>query len=141
MALAAYGWSDLSAADDNSDAVLLERLVALNAEPSAEERQGRIRWLRPTFQAPDGQSLALQTEQDATVAAEAHAPPAPRPWPNTLAEQARAITEALAEAGEPLTTVALAARVQGAKIKPFATLLETLVALSRARAVEGGRFA
>ena len=138
--LDAYGWSDLNAADD-ADAVLLERLVALNTERAAEERQGLIRWLRPGFQAPGEQAPAMQTELNATRAAEVRAPLAPRPWPKTLAEQARAVTEALAEAGEPLTVAALAARFRGAKLKPVAALLETLVALGRAREVGGGRFA
>jgi hypothetical protein len=86
---------------------------------------------------------ATQTKLDATATAtaETRAPLAPRPWPKTLAEQARAVTEALAEAGEPLTAAALAARFQGAKVKPLAALLETLVALGRAREVEGRRFA
>jgi len=137
--LAAYGWQDLIAAGD-SDAVLLERLVALNAERAAEERQGVIRWLRPTFQAPGEQAPATQTELNATSAAETRAPLALRPWPKTLAEQARAVTETLAEAGEPLTVAALAARFRGAKPKPVAALLDTLVALGRAREIEGGRF-
>ncbi|MDP1832316.1 MAG: hypothetical protein Q8K67_09680 [Geothrix sp.] len=42
----AYGWPE-----DLSDAVILERLVALNHERAAEEAQGRIRWLRPEYQA------------------------------------------------------------------------------------------
>lgn len=138
--LDAYGWPDLTATDE-SDAVLLERLVALNAERIAEERQGLVRWLRPAFQAPGERAPATQTELDATSAAEIRAPLAPRPWPKTLAEQAHAVTEILAEAGEPLTAAALAARFQGAKVKPLAALLDTLVALGRAREVEGGRFA
>ena len=137
--LDAYGWRDLTATD-GTDAILLERLVALNAERTAEERQGLIRWLRPAFQAPGEQTPATQTELDATVAVEARAPPAPRSWPKMLAEQARAITEVLAEAGEPLSIAALAARFRGAKPKSLATLLETLVALGRAREVEGGQF-
>lgn len=51
------------------------------------------------------------------------------------------MTEALAEAGEPLTAAALAARFRGAKPKPVAALLDTLVALGRAREVEGKWFA
>ena len=83
----------------------------------------------------------MQTELNATTTAETRAPLAPHLWPKTLAEQARAVTEALAEAGEPLTAAALAARFRGAKPKPVAALLETLVALGRAREVGGGRFA
>ncbi len=137
--LDAYGWRDLTATDE-SDAILLERLVALNAERAAEERQGLIRWLRPAFQAPGEPTPATQTELDATVAVGTRTPPAPRSWPKTLAEQARTVTEALAEAGEPLTPAALAARFRGAKPKSLAALLDTLVALGRAREVEGGQF-
>ena len=32
----------------------LERLVALNHERAEEEANGKIRWLRPEFQNPDG---------------------------------------------------------------------------------------
>ena len=46
---------------------LLARLVALNAQRAAEEKTGRIRWLRPEFQYPQhpaqpaaGQSLSNQ---------------------------------------------------------------------------------
>jgi len=84
--------------------------------------------------------MATQTELDATRAAQTGAPLAPRSWPKTLAEQARAVTEALTEAGEPLTVVALAARFRGAKPKPLTALLDTLVALGRAREAKGGRF-
>lgn len=141
--LKAYGWSDLIPMLDNGDEIaapLLERLVALNAERAAEEQQGVIRWLRPAFQAPGEPSHATQTELDATVAAETRAPQGPRPWPKILAEQARAVTEALAAASEPLSAAALAARFTGAKLKPLAALLETLVALGRARTVDDGRF-
>ena len=48
-AFAAYGWpSDLT--DDD----LLARLVALNRERAEEEFRGKIRWLRPEFQAGTG---------------------------------------------------------------------------------------
>jgi hypothetical protein len=49
----AYCWQDLSgkpAAEITE--TILERLVALNAERAAEERNGHIRWLRPEYQAP-----------------------------------------------------------------------------------------
>ena len=139
VVLAAYGWQDLIPAND-IETNLLERLVALNTERAAEEQRGLIRWLRPAFQAPGEQTPATQTELDTTSTAEIRTPLAPHPWPKTLAEQARAITEMLAEVGEPLTAAALAARFQGAKPKPLAALLDTLVALGRAREVEGRKF-
>lgn len=42
----AYGWPV-----ELSDADILERLVALNHERAAEEGQGKVRWLRPDYQA------------------------------------------------------------------------------------------
>jgi hypothetical protein len=42
----AYGW-----ADDLSDEEILTRLTALNAERAQEETNGKIRWLRPEYQA------------------------------------------------------------------------------------------
>ena len=43
--IAAYGWPAGIKAPD-----MVERLVALNTERRAEERGGRVRWLRPEFQ-------------------------------------------------------------------------------------------
>ena len=43
--------------------------------------------------------------------------------------------------GKPQTPLELAARFQGAKLKPLAALLETLAALGRARTIDGGQFA
>jgi len=140
--LAAYGWSDLIPLLDTGDifaASVLERLVALNAERAEEERQGVIRWLRPAFQAPDQPAPATQTTLDADVAATRPLATL-RPWPKTLAEQARAVAEVLAETGEAQTPIELAARFEGAKLKPLAAMLETLAALGRARAMDGGRF-
>lgn len=54
---AAYGWPVTL-----TDAQLLEKLVALNAERAAEEARGEIRWLRPAYQCRDQQ--AKQAELD-----------------------------------------------------------------------------
>ena len=49
----AYGWQDLwGKPTAEITETILERLVALNAERAAEERNGHIRWLRPEYQAP-----------------------------------------------------------------------------------------
>jgi hypothetical protein len=46
---AAYGWPATL-----TDAEILVRVVALNAERAKEEAAGLVRWLRPEYQNPDG---------------------------------------------------------------------------------------
>src|SRR3546814_21052642 len=57
---------------DLADKEILERLVALNHARAAEERAGRVRWLRPEFQAPKAAVAARRPQQVAAelVAAE-----------------------------------------------------------------------
>lgn len=58
----AYGWPV-----DLTDEQLLEKLVALNAERSQEEKNGKVRWLRPDYQIPrfgsDEEKARWQREQ------------------------------------------------------------------------------
>src|SRR3546814_6309072 len=54
----AYGWPA-----DLADEEILERLVALNHARAAEERAGRVRWLRPEFQAPKEAVAARRPQQ------------------------------------------------------------------------------
>ena len=152
--LAAYGWSDL--APGNTDA-LLERLVALNAERAAEEAAGHIRWLRSEFQNP---SAAVNTEKQAKmdlpetspstlgpavasmVATSPAKPTEKRPWPATLPEQVAAIAQALAANPAPLSEAEIADRFSGKGPwkKRLPQLLETLVALGRARKFDNQRY-
>ena len=53
---AAYGWPGTL-----TDEEILERLVALNQERAAEEAAGKVRWLRPEFQCPQGVQKTQQT--------------------------------------------------------------------------------
>jgi hypothetical protein len=143
--LAAYGWSDL--APTATDA-LLDRLVALNAERAAEEAAGHIRWLRPDFQNPsaavDPQKQAKmdlpQNPPSTASAAPQHA--ARRPWPATLPEQVAAIAQTLADSPLPLDEAGIADRFtgKGPWKKRLPQLLETLVALGRARVSSNGRY-
>ena len=62
---AAYGWSPTL-----TDAEILERLVALNADRAKEEASGLVRWLRPDYQSPSGAqpqqtALAVELEPEA----------------------------------------------------------------------------
>ena len=139
--LAAYGWSDL--APTATDA-LLDRLVALNAERSREEATGHIRWLRPEFQNP---SAAVNTEKQAKMDLPEKTPStAPktekRSWPPTLPEQVAAIAQTLADSTSALSEAEIAERFSGKGPwkKRLPQLLETLVALGRARQSENGRY-
>ncbi|UCV14154.1 class I SAM-dependent DNA methyltransferase [Quatrionicoccus australiensis] len=148
--LAAYGWSDL-APDDS--AALLERLVALNAERAREEAGGQIRWLRPDFQNPGAaaspagqpvdtpqQGKMVLPENPASTATPAAG--SKRPWPPGLPEQVAAIAQLLAESPLPLSEPEIASRFsgKGAWKKRLPQLLETLVALGRARQNDDGQF-
>ncbi len=143
--LDAYGWPDL--APTATDA-LLERLVALNAERAAEEAAGHIHWLRPDFKNP---SAAVDTQKQAkmdlpqnppSTATAAPQPAARRPWPAALPEQVTAIAQTLADSPTPLSDSEIAGRFtgKGPWKKRLPQLLETLVALGRARMSNDGRF-
>jgi hypothetical protein len=72
------------------DEEILRRLVALNAERAEEEKRGLIRWLRPEFQNPTGQSAGQGTLGIADKPTAGKAKKSEKlPWPKTLAEQAQ----------------------------------------------------
>ena len=147
--LAAYGWSDLALPAD-VDALLL-RLVDLNTRRAKDEAAGTVRWLRPDFQLGTGQGAQTAIEEDAQADAEADgdspatavaaaAPRAPKPWPTGLADQIKAVADALASAGTNLDLDALAARFSGRGRwrERLPTILDALVSLGRARVADGG---
>ncbi len=145
--LQAYGWADLSLPADTD--TLLLRLVELNAKRAAEEAAGTVRWLRPEFQhAGQGEQVALDTgAQDEAPDDDAEVKPTQtalvqRPWPTGLTEQIKAVAEVLASGGRSLDLEGLAAHFNGRGRwrDRLPTLLDTLVALGRARTVEGGRW-
>jgi hypothetical protein len=126
------------------DTALLERLVALNAERAAEEARGVVRWLRPEFQNPKPRGKPVQAEIDTGAEAEVAGPPAiakPRPWPKNALDQVRAVADLLATSVAPLSPddITLHFTARGPWEKRIPQLLETLVALGRARET-GGRY-
>ena len=131
----AYGWPH-----DLDDVAILERLVALNAERAAEERQGKIRWLRPEYQCPEG--TATETESVAASAVGAVEAQAPKksPWPKGLAEQAQSVRDALAAFQGPATAEQVARSFKSAGTDRVTDLLDTLVSLGQCRALEDGRY-
>jgi hypothetical protein len=62
------------------------------------------------------------------------------PWPTHLSEQVEAVRKALEAASSPVTAAELAGRFQRANRERIAEILETLVALGKARETEEGRF-
>ena len=108
-------------------------MVSLNAQRSAEERSGVIRWLRPEYQAPN--ELLVQTALAGMVPIEG--PAATRrkqPWPANLPDQVRAVKDALR--AEPMQSVQqIAEAFKAARRTRVAEILETLTALGQTRQV------
>jgi hypothetical protein len=131
---AAYGWPW-----PLSDADILTRVVALNAQRAAEEASGHIRYLRPEYQAksaaPAAQSkIALPDEAPAQATkAKTRVTKAKQPWPKTLAERTKALDALLATETQPLTTPEITKRFARAKEEDIQEILETLAALGRLR--------
>ncbi len=136
---AAYGWPA-----NLTDAEILERLVALNAERAAEEKRGVIHWLRPEYQAKGQQEMPM-TERKAEKKSKAKpAKPAKRKgklaWPKILSERVQAVETALHCAGGATTAEDLAKQFARAKPKEIAEILDTLETLGRARKAGEGKF-
>ena len=146
--LQAYGWDDLmpglpstNSGRTDTAAILLERLVDLNAERAREEAGGTVRWLRPDFQtrrAPVAASRKLDLPE---AAAAAVAPGGKLAWPADLPGQLGALAQALQAFDRPVSVAELAAAFAGKRglAKTLPGLLAALQAVARARLHEDGR--
>jgi hypothetical protein len=107
----AYGWTERP-----SDELILERIVALNAERGAEERRGLIRWLRPDYQNPSGAAVAAQTEIVGTQPLPT-VPPAreSRTWPKEIPAQLAVIKALFDGASTNLSVEDVCAEFKGAR--------------------------
>ena len=135
-----------------SNDALLSHLVSLNAQRVAEEKTGKVRWLRPEFQNPAFRansnsllnkellahvSIGLQAdlilENDPKPLENAKT--AQQAWPNTLPLQVSATAKLLASAGTALSLPDIEASFKGRGPwkKGLPRILETLEALGRAR--------
>jgi hypothetical protein len=128
-------------------ATLLERLVALNATRSAEEKTGTVRWLRPEYQAP--QALAspqtpvlMQGTLDVDVYIAAAEQSGKTLWPDSLAAQIRALANVLVAAASPITIdeIARAFGKRSTWQKSLIPLLESLEAMGRARRTDDDKW-
>ena len=129
---AAYGWPA-----DISDGEPLTRIVALNRERWEEEGRGRVRWLRPEFQAGI-RAAPIQREMEIadSVAADLR-----KAWPRDLAAQFQAVRAALAVQAEPAEPERVASMFVRARRDRVAEVLTTLVSLGQARETAPGRYA
>ena len=134
---AAYGWPATL-----TDAEILDRLVALNAERAKEEASGLIRWLRPDYQNPSG---AQQQQTALAVEDESGKPEKKRSgklaWPKSLSERVKAVSVALAGVKEAVTAAAVAKGFARARAEDVGEILETLCAMGHAhRGKDGGTY-
>ena len=126
---AAYGWPPTL-----TDAEILERVVALNAERAKEEASGLVRWLRPEYQNPRG----AQAHQAALVIPTLNPQPSapnPRrklPWSKTMAERVKAVNAALASVKQPVTAADVAKSFARVKAEDVGEILETLCTMGHA---------
>jgi hypothetical protein len=155
----AYGWSDLldppqppflrgenvdvsasrlaqegteGGAMQNLDEIILERLVALNAERAEEERNGLIRWLRPEYQASGQVYIQQVLEGIADVQEEsAITPVEQQKFPKAFKDQLAAVRDLLRTQGGEWTGEQIAAQFKGAsrQKQTILTCLESLEAL------------
>lgn len=112
---------------------LLMRLVALNKQRAAEEAQGKVRWLRPDYQAPEATQVSaeLTTEQAEATTAAAPATKGKMAFPKSLPEQLKLLRETLAE--RPHTVESLSELF---KRKPRKSVEEGLLSLAAVRLAE-----
>jgi hypothetical protein len=126
----AYGWPATL-----TDAEILERVVALNAERAKEEAAGLVRWLRPEYQNPNG----AQAQQAALAIPTLNPQPSalnPRhklPWPKTLSERVKTVSAALAAVKQPVTAADVAKAFARVKAQDVGEILETLCTMGHAR--------
>ncbi|WP_426033097.1 RNA-binding protein [Cypionkella sp. TWP1-2-1b2] len=129
----AYGWPAALSDDE-----ILHHLVALNRTRATEEASGQIRWLRPEYQNPAGQTATTQGEQTAMDIGPAVSTDK-APWPKTMPEQIAAVRAALSAMGEA-TPDQIARHFARARTTSVQPLLESLAALGYASRADGGRF-
>lgn len=127
--LAAYGWP---VGLDTQE--VLTRLAALNAERVQAEARGQVRYLRPTYQDPQG---SVQASLDLLVQANRVAGPSLPPFPTGLPAQVQAVRQVLAQAERPLSAEEIARLFRGARADVVGEIVETLVVLGQAQLSSG----
>ncbi len=130
----AYRWPA-----DLSEEEILDRLVALNKERAAEEAKGKVRWLRPEFQAP---TYVAPVEQAALALPQAEKPGIEiLEWPRALPEQVVVVASVVARAEKPLGAGEIARAFRGKRAATVVPVLDALAGMGRVRKLQDGRYA
>lgn len=117
----AYGWSV-----DLTDEEILQRLVDLNLERAREEADGKIRYLRPEYQNPDGHKSQAKGQSEMDMGdKDTSVKPA---WPKTMPEQVAAVRDALADLGTA-TPDQIARTFKRGRAANVAPLLESMMVM------------
>ena len=162
--LEAYGWADLAPAlvgkpgattpsphktpeQEAAKEELLVRLVALNLARAAEEKQGKVRWLRPEYQIPKlGIKMTRSAEIGEQLEADVTTPDIATltPWPTDGLEQIRIVRDILAKSASPLDAAFIAASFAGRnspkRKERVAMVLETLVSTGAAQTTDAALY-
>ena len=157
----AYGWDDLAEKlvgrpgattpwpekpeeQQEAEEELLQRLVDLNHQRAAEEAQGKIRWLRPEYQAPEEapeQSELAAGSKEATTDQTTKRPSdkaTKLTWPKTLQAQIRAVRDQLSST--PMDAKTVASHYKRSPEKNVTQVLEALTELGMVKEDEGGAY-
>ena len=106
----AFEWSQ-----DLTDEEILENLVKLNAERAEEERNGKVRWLRPEYQAPEETVKQTVIKEIAVTETKSTTPVEQQKWAKTFKEQLAAIRDLLRTQGGEWTEAQISAQFKGRK--------------------------
>jgi hypothetical protein len=131
----AYGW-DPGLPDEE----ILQNLVDLNAQRRAEEEEGRVRYLRPEYQAPETVETQAEMDLDLQVGGDG-SPAEPLDWPSDLKARAQVVKAVMTHADESLTVEQVAQHFHRARRADVESLLETLDALGHVTATGEGAYA
>ncbi|NJN62616.1 MAG: hypothetical protein HC795_14860, partial [Coleofasciculaceae cyanobacterium RL_1_1] len=104
-----------TAAKEQLENQILERLVKLNAQRAEEERNGLIRWLRPDYQAPSQTTNQTTIDGIDTNDETAIAPPEQQKWPNNFKDQLAIVRDLLRTQGSEWTETQISAQFKGKK--------------------------
>lgn len=148
---AAYGWQDIgeklvglpgatipfmdkSEAQVSAEEELLMRLVALNHHRAAEEARGKVRWLRPNYQAPDAEQSHIGIiEDEFSSNTEKKSVVKKLTWPKDIHDQINVLLDSLTT---PTTAENIAERFKRKPLKHVEAVLDALETLGKAQKEE-----